>query len=109
MVLLLGCNTTLPDRPIDSYVGDFRHAGAAIVVSTVGSVLGSHARKAAEELVAALFKEAAAEPRPLGVLLRDVRRCCLGKNLLMALCLAAFGDADWHVHAPKPGGSHVPH
>jgi hypothetical protein len=109
MVLLLGCNTTLPDRPIDSYVGDFRHAGAAIVVSTVGSVLGSHARKAAEELVAALFKEAAAEPRPLGVLLRDVRRRCLGKNLLMALCLAAFGDADWHVHAPKPGGSHVPH
>ena len=110
LVLLLGCNTTVPKTPIDSIVGHFRRGGAAIVVSTVGSVLGSHASKVARELVEALFTEAAIKPRPLGELLRDVRRRCVGKKVLMALCIGAFGDADWQVHAAGRGGeSDVPH
>jgi hypothetical protein len=110
LVLLLGCNTAVPKTPIDSIVGHFRRGGAAIVVSTVGSVLGSHASKVAQELVEALFKEAAIKPRPLGELLRDVRRRCVGKKVLMALCIGAFGDADWQVHAAGSGGiSDVPH
>jgi hypothetical protein len=109
LVFLLGCNTIAPKTPIDSIVGHFRRGGAAIVVGTVGSVLGSHASKVALELVDALFKKTSEQPRPLGDLLLDVRRMCLGKKVLMALCVCAFGDADWQVHAVQGfGGSHVP-
>jgi hypothetical protein len=109
LVLLLGCNTIAPKTPIDSIVGHFRRGGAAIVVGTVGSVLGSHASKVALELVDALFKKTTGPPRPLGELLLDVRRICIGKKVLMALCVCAFGDADWQVHAIQDsGGSHVP-
>jgi hypothetical protein len=109
LVLLLGCNTTAPTRPIDSIVGLFRSGGASIVVGTVGNVLGSHAAKVAGELVDALFSKATEKARPLGELLLDVKRICVGKKVLMALGVCAFGDADWQVHAtPDPGGRHVP-
>lgn len=107
VVLLLGCNTTVPRTPIESIVGHFRRAGAAIVVSTVSSVLGSHASKVAEQLVDAMFRETSESPRSVGELLRDVRRRCLGKGTLIALCVVAFGDADWQVHTAKNGGSDV--
>jgi len=104
LVLLLGCNTTVPKTPIDSIAAHFRRGGAGIVVSTVGSVLGSHASKVARELLEALFKETAIKPRPLGELLRDVRRRCLGKKVIMALCIGAYGDADWQVHVAESAG-----
>jgi hypothetical protein len=103
VVLLLGCNTSTPKSPVDSIVGHFRRGGAAVVVGTVGSVLGSHAAKVAAELVQALFEETEDQPRPLGELLRDVRRRCVGRGVLMALCVAAFGDADWRVHSAGKG------
>jgi hypothetical protein len=103
VVLLLGCNTSTPKSPIDSIVGQFRRGGAAVVVGTVGSVLGSHAARVAAETAQALFEETADLPVPLGGLLRSVRRRCIARGVLMALCIAAFGDADWQVHCVAKG------
>ncbi len=95
LVLLLGCDTAVPQSEIDSIVGQFRSAGAGIVVGTVASVLGSHASAVAEAIATQLAACRGAAPVPFGDLLLAARRQALGTGTVMALCVAGFGDADW--------------
>lgn len=97
LVILLGCNTVLPQSAIDSLVGRFRRAGAGVIVGTVASVLGSHASTVAQEIVTQISDLAALNEVPFGDLLLAVRRRALGRGILMALCVGGFGDADWLV------------
>ena len=95
LVLLLGCDTAVPQSEIDSIVGQFRRAGAGIVVGTVASVLGSHASAVAEAIATQLAASRGAAPVPFGDLLLAARRQALGTGIGLALCGAGFGDADW--------------
>lgn len=97
LVILLGCNTAIPQSAIDSFVGRFRRAGAGIVVGTVASVLGSHASLVAREIAAQIVGLAAGKEVPFGDLLLAARRRALGRGVVMAMCVGGFGDADWLV------------
>jgi hypothetical protein len=98
VVLLLGCETAVTDFGLQTFVSKFQDLGAALVVGTIASVLGQRAapvaRTIATELASASKRRhaiAAAE------LLLAIRRKLLAKGELTALCLTAFGDADWQV------------
>jgi hypothetical protein len=98
IVLLLGCETAVSDFGLQTFVARFQDLGAALVVGTVASVLGQRAASVASA-VATELTEASARHTPVraGELLRDVRRRLLAKGELTALCLTAFGDADWQL------------
>ncbi len=106
LVVLLGCDTAVPQSEIDSLVGKFRSAGAGIVVGTVASVLGSQASAMAEAIAAQLATNHGAEV-PFGDLLLAARRQALGTGLVMALCVAGFGDADWLIQYRQPANQPV--
>jgi small subunit ribosomal protein S3 len=95
LVILLGCDTALPQAEMDSIVGRFRRAGAAVVVGTVASVLGSHASSVMEEIVREIVSLEVGKEEPFGRLLLSVRRRAMGRGILMAMCIGGFGDADW--------------
>lgn len=95
IVILLGCDTAVPQTEMDSIVARFRRAGAAIVVGTVASVLGSHASSVAREIVAQLASIESGKQVPFGDLLLASRRRAIGQGVLMAMCIGGFGDADW--------------
>ena len=95
IVILLGCDTAVPQTEMDSIVSRFRRAGAAIVVGTVASVLGSHASSVAREIVAQLASIESRKQVPFGDLLLASRRRAIGQGVLMAMCIGGFGDADW--------------
>ena len=97
LVILLGCNTSVPQSAIDSIVGCFRRAGAGIVVGTVASVLGSHASAVAQEIATQIVGLSKGKEVPFGDLLLAVRRRALGRGIVMAMCVGGFGDADWLV------------
>jgi len=97
LVILLGCNTAVPQSAIDSFVGHFRRAGAGIVVGTVASVLGSHASAVAKEIAGQIVGLATGKEVPFGELLLAARRRALGRGIVMAMCIGGFGDADWLV------------
>jgi hypothetical protein len=101
LVILFGCDTAVPQSAIDSVVGQFRRKGAGIVVGTVSSMLGSHACVVAEEFTAQIVTLAAGGGVPFGDLLLALRRRALGHGLVMAMCVAGFGDADWLVRTQK--------
>jgi hypothetical protein len=98
VVLLLGCETAVTDLGLQTFVSAFQDLGAAIVVGTVAPVLGQRAapvaRAIATELAAASKRR---RPIATGDLLLAIRRKLLAKGELTALCLTAFGDADWQV------------
>lgn len=95
LVILLGCDTAVPQTEMDSIVGRFRRAGAVIVVGTVASVLGSHASSVAEEILTDIVSLGVGNEVPFGELLLSARRRAVGRGLLMAMCVGGFGDADW--------------
>jgi hypothetical protein len=99
MVLLLGCATGVSDYPLLKLPTSFRRRGASIVLTTLTTVLGRHAGPVAQMLVEALHSLPAGDTRPFGEIARDVRRKALADGNLMALVLAAYGDADWHLGA----------
>jgi hypothetical protein len=94
LVVLLGCDTTGTALEYGSPVADFRRKGAAVVIGTIAMVLGEHATKVAEMLVNGLAQDSEKLER-LGEVIRSVKRKALLEGLLMALCVVAFGDADW--------------
>jgi hypothetical protein len=98
VVLLLGCETAVTDFGLQTFVSKFQDLGAALVVGTIASVLGQRAapvaRKIATELASASKRR---RPIATGDLLLEIRRKLLAKGELTALCLTAFGDADWQV------------
>jgi hypothetical protein len=98
VVLLLGCETAVTDSGLQTFVSAFQDLGAAVVVGTIAPVLGQRAapvaRSIATELAAASKRR---RPISTGDLLLAIRRKLLAKGELTALCLTAFGDADWQV------------
>jgi hypothetical protein len=100
IVLLLGCDTAVAERELQSFVAQFRENGAALVVGTIAAVLGQHAAPVAQALARALHEAAAGqEDATFGVVMRDIRRKLVADGQLMSLCLAAYGDADWRLAA----------
>ncbi len=104
LVFLLGCDTAVADLQYQTFVTRFRQLGAALVVGTISTVAGSHAAGVAAALVRAVKREDQSGWLAFGDLLRDVRRGLLADGEVMALCLTAYGDADWRF----PGGKTRP-
>jgi hypothetical protein len=97
IVLLLGCDTVnvaIKDA-YARHIEIFRQADAALVLGTVATVLGADAAKVAALLVERLGSVATASSQRFGEVLRQVKREAVANSQMMALCLAAFGDADW--------------
>lgn len=95
LVFLLGCDTSSTAEDYASHVRYFRQAGAAAVVSTIATVFGRHAVIVGEKIVARLLG-AGGEQR-LGEIIRDAKREAMRESVPMALCVVAFGDADWRL------------
>ena len=97
MVVLLGCDTANTAIPFQGLVPRFRRAGAAVVVTTINTILGRHAVPVAKELLQLLRGQASDSERSMGDVLRDLRRQSLADGYPMVLSVAAFGDADWRL------------
>ncbi len=100
VVLLLGCQTAVPDIPYQAFATQFRTQGAAIVLSTLAPVLGRHVVPVAQMLVEEL-RRAAEVGGTFGDALLVVRRHALAAGLPMVLSLVAAGDADWRLQGGK--------
>ena len=94
VVLLMGCETNLTRIQFDNPASRFRTRGAAVVVSTIATVLGRHASPATAILVE-LLDEMAAEERTFGEVMLRLRQKLVAKATPMALGLTSYGDADW--------------
>jgi hypothetical protein len=98
VVLLLGCETAVSDFGLQTFVAKFQDLGAGLVVGTVASVLGQRAAPTARTIAAGLVAASGRrEPISAGEFLRAIRRKLLARGELTALCLTAFGDADWQL------------
>lgn len=97
LVFLLGCDVAGTAQDFSSHVRFFRQAGAAAVVSTIATVFGAHAVRVAELILAGLMAQGAQSTPYLGELIRDAKRAALLESVPMALCVVAFGDADWRL------------
>ena len=95
LVALIGCDVAGTADDYGNHVLVFRARGAAVVIGTIATVFGQHAARVAQQLVAGMLPIGPPGPVRLGELIRDVRRQALLDNLLMPLCLVAYGDADW--------------
>jgi len=99
-VLLLGCDTaSVADRnAYTSNIAVFRQAGSAIVIgSTAALIWGVDAAKVAGEIMQALGDAVAQSSNSIGGLLLTAKRRSVHDSQLMAISLAAFGDADWRI------------
>lgn len=94
VVFLLGCETQLARVAFESFVARFRNHGAAIVVSTIATVLGRDAGPVAAELARELLTGGKGEGA-FGERLLRARRRLLLQGRVMVLSLTAYGDADW--------------
>jgi hypothetical protein len=101
LVALIGCDVAGTADEYGNHVVVFRDRGAGIVIGTIATVFGKHAAQVAAKLVEGVLPAGEAKPVRLGELIRKVRRDALLANLLMPLCLVAYGDADW-ILARKP-------
>jgi hypothetical protein len=97
VVLLLGCETQNRDIPFQGFVAQFRRKGASIVVSTVSTVLGRHAARVAQELLAILQRQSQQKTSTFGEVMVKLRRQALADGIPMVLSLFAYGDADWRI------------
>lgn len=101
LVFLLGCDVSGTAEEFSDHIRNFRQAGAAVVVSTIATVFGAHAVRVGEAIVNGLLKnETSGEPARdtrIGEVIRDARRAALLDSVPMALCVVAFGDADWRI------------
>lgn len=98
LVFLLGCDVAGAAQDFAGHIRYFRQAGAAVVVSTIATVFGAHAVRVGEAIVSGLLAPPAQDgPRLIGELIRDAKRAALLQSLPMALCVVAFGDADWQL------------
>jgi len=95
IVFLLGCDTGAKDLSFDNFVAPFRRAKAALVVTTLSTVLGRHAAPMAQAFVQALSQMGAQDSLPFGEVTLAVRRKLLAGDMPAALTLAVYGDADW--------------
>jgi hypothetical protein len=97
LVLLIGCETGAPDLSFYSLATAFRRRGAGIVVATGSTILAKEAPNVAGLLIEKLRDRLKGGDGCFGEVMRDVRRSLLAQGNLIAMCLMAFGDADWHL------------
>lgn len=97
LVFLLGCDVAGTAQDFSSHIRFFRQAGAAVVVSTVATVFGAHAVRVGEAIVARLVQAGEPGKVRIGEAIRDAKRAALLDSVPMALCVVAFGDADWRL------------
>jgi hypothetical protein len=99
IVLLLGCDTTnVADRDaFTRHVAAFRRADAPLVLGTVATVLAADAASLAAKLMKRLAETAKTSPDRFGEVLRQTKREAVAESLMVALCVVAFGDADWRL------------
>lgn len=97
LVFLLGCDVAGTAQDFSSHIRYFRQAGAAVVVSTIATVFGAHAVRVGESIVSGLVDPEAHKKARIGELIRDAKRAALLGSVPMALCVVAFGDADWRL------------
>lgn len=99
VVLLFGCdvaNVAYTDA-YARHIAVFRQADAALVLGTVATLLGADAARVAEKLIERLVLVAKKLPDRFGEVLRQVKREAVAESLMTAMCLVAFGDADWRL------------
>jgi hypothetical protein len=101
IVLLIGCETQFTRIQFDDFVSAFRYAGAKIVVTTVATVLGRHAARAADSILASIHNQTDNGPIRMGDAMLAARRQLLAEGMPMALGLTAYGDADWILVSTK--------
>jgi hypothetical protein len=104
IVALLGCETMVPYSKYMGFVPQFRRNGAALVISTLTTVLGRQVVPIASKLVEELkmeLDEAEGHAISFGDVLLNVRRKIMLQGLPIVLCLVAFGDADWRLVSGK--------
>jgi hypothetical protein len=97
LVLLLGCETGVPDRQFANFINRLRNRGAAIVVAAGAKIHSLHAVPVAKGFVEALRAAVQREGATFGEVMRDVRREMLARGVAMVLTLSAYGDADWRL------------
>jgi hypothetical protein len=78
--------------------------GTSLVVGTTAPILGRHAGRVAEALIEQLRLIAETPDIPdhglaFGDAMLVMRRQLLKKGILAALCLTAYGDAEWRLAA----------
>lgn len=98
VVVLLGCDTANVAYA-DAYV---RHIGvfrqdAALVLGTIATVLAEDAAKVATQLVRRLGETLRGSTERFGEVLRQVKREAVADSVMTAMCVVAFGDADWRL------------
>ncbi len=103
IVALLGCDTLGTALDYGSHVSWFRRGGASLVISTIAKVFGGHAVTVAEQLVKGLTQKTEQSER-VGEIIRTIKRQALIDGTLMALCIVAFGDADWKLNGKEKTG-----
>ncbi len=98
VVLLLGCESLCLNLPFQGFVPYLRRGGAAIVMTTIASVLGRHVAPVAKATVSLLKQELKKKgPHSFGELMPLLRRKALAQGIPMVFALAAYGDADWQL------------
>jgi hypothetical protein len=99
IVLLLGCDiaNVASTEAYARNIAIFRQAKAAIVLGTIATVLGADAANVAAKLVTKLANTAKKSNVRFGEILRQTKREAVAESLMMAMCLVAFGDADWYL------------
>ncbi len=97
LVFLLGCDVAGTAEAFSNHIRYFRQAGAAAVISTTATVFGEHAVTVGSKILARLLRAGGDEADQLGELILDARREAMLDSLPMALCIVAFGDADWRL------------
>lgn len=94
VVLLMGCETNLTEISFENPAVVFHSHGAAVVVTTIATILGRHASPAIEELVQ-LLDEMADGKHTFGDIMLRLRQKLVATSTPMALGLTSYGDADW--------------
>jgi hypothetical protein len=98
LVVLLGCSTADQTLAPFTVISRFREKQAAIVVGTLGKVIGRHAALTAVTLLAELraFSQRIGEtPTSFADAFLTIRRKLMAEGKTMALGLIAIGDANW--------------
>jgi hypothetical protein len=99
IVLLLGCDTT-GTSSADAYTSNlsiFRQANAAIVLGTVATVFGNDVAEVAGTLIEILAEAVQNSSECFGEVLLQAKREAIASSKMVALCMVAFGDADWRL------------
>jgi hypothetical protein len=97
IVLLIGCSTAIERVQFSNAVARLQDHGAAIVLSTLATVLGEQAAVTTAGLIGRLAELPRSRDVTFGDALRKARCELLAADIPTAMALVAFGDADWRL------------